>query len=359
MRIFKPRRSLSFPEQALSDAADLVVARKPLEAIRLLTKANRVHRDRKVEQRLVELRYEAFKGMDWSHARPAWPEVVEDLFPGERIPEVARADLTVESVRSGIHTHGSLLVRGLVDRDQVDRLIGDIDATFAAFDADAGGGTDPDHAGWYRRFEHDQVSDRTRRRKQGSIGTVESPPTLFDVIEILDDAGIGQLAEDYFGEAPMLLARKATLRRLPHDTSGGWHQDGAFMGADIRSLNVWLALSHCGDDAPGLDVVGRRLDDLVQTGVSSSRKGGSGYADWGVSPENAELAAAGTVERPIFEPGDALIFDQLCLHRTGRDPGMKKGRDAIETWLFAPSTYAAMTTPSEGYSPRDQLPIIY
>ncbi|MBK5288878.1 MAG: phytanoyl-CoA dioxygenase family protein [Acidimicrobiia bacterium] len=276
------------------------------------------------------------------------------------MPEIHRHDLTVGALRSAIRHHGSILVRGLVDRSDVDRLVQDIDTAFDAFDAEANGEAKPDLAGWYERFDPDRVSDRVRRRSQGNLTAVESPPTLFDLIEILDKAGIRQLADEYFGEPPMLLARKATLRRIPHNGSGGWHQDGAFMGAGIRSLNIWLSLSHCGDDAPGLDVVGRRFDELVQTGDRASPKVGSGYADWGVSPENAEKAGGDAIVRPIFEAGDALIFDHLLLHRTGTDPGMTKGRYATETWLFAPSTYGAMTTPTAtGYSPRDQLPILF
>ena len=37
------------------------------------------------------------------------------------------------------------------------------------------------------------------------------------------------------------------------------------MGA-VRSLDLWLSLSHCGDEAPGIDLVPRRLDELVPTG---------------------------------------------------------------------------------------------
>ena len=81
-------------------------------------------------------------------------------------------------------------------------------------------------------------------------------------------AGADRLVRDYFAEPPMMLAKKVVLRRVPprEMTTGGWHQDGAFMGVGIRSLNIWLALSHCGDDAPGLDVVGRRFDELVEMG---------------------------------------------------------------------------------------------
>ena len=48
------------------------------------------------------------------------------------------------------------------------------------------------------------------------------------------------------------------------------------MGVGIRSLNIWLALTHCGDDAPGLDVVARRLTELVPTG--------EGAFAWAASP---------------------------------------------------------------------------
>ena len=218
-------------------------------------------------------------------------------------------------------------------------------------------GTDPrtDVDGWYEPFDRSSVTDRQKQamRLRGSVLTVESPPALFDLVQTFEDAGVCQLARDYFGEAPMLLAKKATLRRVGHEgTSGGWHQDGAFMGVDIRSLNIWIALSHCGDTAPGLDIVGRRLTQLVQTGDGA-------FAAWATDPDAAEEAAAGVLVRPVFEPGDALLFDHMNLHRTAIDPGMEHDRYAIETWLFSPSTYDGMTaTVDEGYTPRDQTPIV-
>src|SRR5262249_14425439 len=106
------------------------------------------------------------------------------------------------------------------------------------------------------------------------------------------------------------------------------------------------------DSAPGLDIVGRRLDGLVQSGEGA-------FADWGVKPQVAEQVARGSIVRPIFEPGDALLLDHLTLHRTAVDTGMQNNRQAVETWLFAPSTYDAMaTTGEQRYDPRDQLPIL-
>ena len=249
--------------------------------------------------------------------------------------------------------HGVLLVRGLVDQDRVALLVDDIDRALAAYDAHTDGVVDDDLDGWYEPFVRDHISDRARKRMRGSVMTVESPPTMFDLVETFEAVGLSQLVREYFGEPPMLLARKGTLRRISHEgNTGGWHQDGAFMGVDIRSLNIWLALTHCGDDTPGLDVVARRLTELVPTG--------DGAFAWATSPDAAEKVAAGALVRPVFDAGDALIFDHLNLHRTAIDPGMEHDRHTIETWLFSPSTYAAMTTSvEEGYSPRDQIPIVF
>jgi hypothetical protein len=108
----------------------------------------------------------------------------------------------------------------------------------------------------------------------------------------------------------------------------------------VRSVNVWLALSHCGDSAPGMDVVPKRLDEYVRTG------GPGAWIDNQIGPEDAEAAAAGVgVVRPMFEPGDALIFDHLFLHQTGADASMTEPRYAIESWFFAPSAFPEAYVP--------------
>jgi hypothetical protein len=355
MVMLKRRRSPGCPDDALAAAEKLDRAGRALDAITLLTEANRARRDRRVEQRLVELRLDAFPTLAASSSRAVWPEVVEDLAPGELIPAVRREDLTVDCVRSALWNHGSLIVRGLIGRESAECLVDDIDTATAAFDARASGEERDDVAGWYVPAELSALSDerRMKKRKGGNLVAVESPPTLFDLIEIMNAVGIGELARGYFGEAPALLARKVTLRRMAHDAHGAWHQDGSFMGADLRSLNVWLALTPCGDDAPSLDVVGRRLDSIIPPSPTTHTKSG-------ITAETVEQIAAGTIVRPRFEPGDAMIFDHLCLHRTGGDPSMTRGRYAIETWLMAPSTYSASLRPVEdGPQPHDQLPLVF
>jgi hypothetical protein len=134
-------------------------------------------------------------------------------------------------------------------------------------------------------------------------------------------------------------ANKSVLRRVKPDAGSAWHQDGAFMG-NVMALNVWLSLSRCGDVAPGLDIVPKRIEEIVETGTDGA------LFNWSVSPAVAEREAgeAGIV-RPIFNPGDAVLFDDRCLHATAVDPSMTKTRYAIESWFFAPSAFP------DGYAP--------
>jgi len=53
----------------------------------------------------------------------------------------------------------------------------------------------------------------------------------------------------------------------------------------------------------------------------------------------AEVTADTGLIVPEFDPGDALLFDEMFLHQTGSDPSMPNPRYAIESWFFGPSAY--------------------
>ena len=116
---------------------------------------------------------------------------------------------------------------------------------------------------------------------------------------------------------------------------------------DVRALNLWLSLSRCGDEAPGLDIVPRRLDHLVATATEEA------HARLHDLPARGEEARRRQpIMRPIFEPGDALFFDELFLHQTGSDPSMPKPRYAVENWFFGGSAFPAEYAPIAGLSPH-------
>jgi phytanoyl-CoA dioxygenase PhyH len=322
-----------------------------LDTIDRLSTANRSTRDADVERRLVELRRDACAGLPSPKRGRSWPRRVKDRFPGVvGPPEVTRDELTLELVRSAILRHGCLLVRGLLDPSRVEQLIESIDRAFAAHDAAARGAPVSETAPWFVPFEPPSTVPVPRQwvRDGGGVLAVDSPRALFDVIETFEEVGIGDLVTDYLGERPMILANKWTLRRVAISefdlASGGpdWHQDGAFMGRDIRSINVWVALSDCGIDAPGIDIVARRFNDIVSTGTNGA------HFDWSVGHATVERIAPRAIVRPVFNAGDALLFDHLLLHRTAIDERMRRDRYALEAWLAAPSSY-----------PADQNPIAY
>jgi hypothetical protein len=321
-----------------------------LHAIDVLTRANQHERDPEIESRLVEVRHAAFAEVvqDGTAAAPVL-SASADVLRVDGIPTVAPDVLTPDVVRAGIDAGGCLRVPGLVPPALVARLVDDIDRAIAGHDANAAGAPVSETTPWFVPFRpgaryregYNVRGKRASVRAGGGAWTTDSPRALYDLVETFDEVSLTPVIRGFLGERPALAVSKGTLRRVPLTTvNAAWHQDGAFLGTPIRTLNVWLALSRAGVDAPGLDVLPRRLDAIVEPGTDGA------IFPWAVAPEMVERAAEGTpVRRPVFAAGDALLFDELFLHRTACEPGMTRERYAIETWLFAPSVYPGKQIP--------------
>jgi hypothetical protein len=229
-----------------------------------------------------------------------------------------------------------VLVGGLDRRDEALELAAGIDRAFAEREAGRGG----DH---YEEFEPEPpfvIAVRDWVERGGGVLAIDSPQVASRMLDTFDRIGLPRLVEGYLGEPGLLSLHKTTLRKADPSVGGAWHQDGAFMG-DARALNLWLSLSRCGDEAPGLDIVPARIDEIVIEHEA--------MLDVELTRSRArEAAAAGGVEivRPIFEPGDALFFDEMFLHQTASDPSMPNPRFAIESWFFSahgfPHDYAPL-----------------
>lgn len=294
-------------------------------------------------RRLADWRHRAYAQLPEPKPRPDWPPVYADPFPGlHGVPEIPAASLSAELLGGALHHHGSLLVRGLMEPDAAERFRQAIDTAFDARDRHYAGAAQAETLPWYAQIEAGEI---TRSRKWiedgGAVLTADSPRNLADLIDLFTSSEVLRAITAYLGERPALSVGKSTLRRVPITTGTDWHQDGAFLGEQTRSVNVWLALSRCGEDAAGLDVVGRRLPYIVQPGSHGAQ------FDWSVGPGMVALLEGGgaPVTSPVFEAGDALLFDHLMLHRTGIRPHMTKTRWAIESWFFAPSFYPVRQAP--------------
>lgn len=328
-------------------AAELEAQGRRLDAIQLLTEANRAEPQVAIEQRLSQLRFDAWTEMVPASAYATWPHEPAPI-PRDRsgtIPETTSDHLSAAALREAMLGHGCLRVNGLLPPATVDALVGGIDQAFDTRSRitgppGAGKGTNE----WYKPvWVPENLRQQLGRAWVGNGGgllTADSPRNLFTLTEAFRAAGLYEVLGGYLGERPWMSASKCTLRRVPVDSGSGWHQDGAFLGPGVRACNVWIALSHCGHDAPSLDVVPRRFDEVVETGT------GGALFDWTVGPELIERFDAETpVQRPVFAPGDALLFDDLFLHRTGVSDGMTRERYAIENWFFAPTGYPERQVP--------------
>jgi len=317
-----------------------------LAEVEELSASNREHRDPGVEVRLVNLRHAAgIQLLDREGEGASFPEPAFDRLPdgnGE-LAGITREELTPEVLRAGILRDGCLLVRGVLSRSEAENLVDQINAAFDALGAlHSGRPADP---GYYREFPLEARFNREDHARAwtvsgGGLWVADSPHLMSEMLDCFDRAGLTDVITDYLGEHPAISVQKCTLRKVDPDAGHGWHQDGAFLGT-VRALNVWLALSRCGDESPGMDIVTKRLDRIIPTGTEGA------IFEWSVSPQLAEeVAGEAGVLRPIFEPGDVLLFDEMFLHSTAADPSMKKSRMAIESWFFgasaSPEQYAPL-----------------
>lgn len=343
---------------ALADAEARAAAGDPIGALDALTAANRAHRHPALEARLVELRHRAFQAVDRTPGRAEWPPALADPFPDETgIPAVAPVELTGSVLGGALVHHGCLRVDGLLSGAQVARLVRHIDDGFrdrdranlalAAGDA-APGAADPTGPGGSAGGAGASTFvpfGLGRERAEGFghqsfVRAVDLPSALFDLAELFASTPVLEAVTDYLGERPAMIANKWVLRRSPSGKAGtDYHQDGAFLGEGIRTVDCWIALSDCGPGTgrPAIDLVPRRFPLLPP---------GEGAAfTWSITEATVHAAAPeAAVASPVFRAGDALFFDEVLPHRTsvGLDLGE---RYAIESWFVAPSSYPARHVP--------------
>ena len=350
----EPTLAVPLEEATGADVAALQREGRLVEALDLLAALNRRRPSPNWERRLVRLRHEAF-AQARGEGRPSWPPDVPDPFPEVvgAIPEIAPDGLDAATLGGGILHHGAVIVRGLLPPPAVEVLVEDIDRTFEAFDRRQAEGApvgSPGDDPWLTLFssgpDYPQLGFFRRHwvREAGGVWTVDSPRALGHVLDAFQDVGLTAAIAEHLGERPALAVDKCTLRRVPVDLSATeWHQDGAFLGSGIRTVNAWLALSECGAGAPaqGMELLAGRLHEVQPTGTHGA------VFDWSVGAGLIEeLAADHPVVQPRFHPGDVVLFDELNLHRTAVDP-VTEERYAVETWFFAPSAY-----------PDDQVPLL-
>ena len=305
---------------------------------------------RRIDQRLL----------DYAHREPIQTQRAIDieaprytLTEGQQVPEVHASEFEVNHLRAAMASRGCLIVRELFNSTTMTDYCRVIDL---AMEPAKHSDTQEEHSARMatifsnpppqlasRLPEPNLSYARKFHRDGGSAMCVESASVSEHLLELYKSVGIKQLVTDYLGEAPCLSALKWVLRRptLPINRNG-WHQDGAFMGEGINSLNMWIAANRCGGEsgAPGMDLLPQRLTKILGAGE------GEAVFDWSVSDDAMTTSQSShEITTPVFEAGDALIFDHFLLHRTQYGGDFIRPRYAIETWFFGSKNFPSNQVP--------------
>ena len=319
----------------LADADRLLAAGDPVAALDAAVHAHALTPSPDLAARLVVLRHTA-AGTYRAPGREPWPPVHPDPFPDAPgdIPEIEPGELTGDLMAAAIEHHGSLIVRGLFDPEQVARTRA---AVMAATDAQPDDADQPAPPHYLHQLGLDMLNSSLRKRvaRDNGVWLADAPEALAQVLHDLDRAGVLAAIGHHFGGRTLISLQKSTLRRnQPQFRHTGWHQDGSFLGTSTRAMNVWVALTPCGGDrpAPGLEVVAGRIPKLLAADGGTGRASIEGFA------VHYQAQATGLeVVQPSFDPGDALLFDELMAHRTFLTHDMVQERLALECWFFAAS----------------------
>jgi hypothetical protein len=269
------------------------------------------------------------------------------------LPEVAAPQLTVEFLRKAMTEHGALIVRNMFSKVETDTLTEAIDRVLDACASPrevriklaSTYFNPPDNLVSIMPNKVEELAHlRMFNSSAGAAMCVEAPSVAESLLELYEAHGLKKLIGEYLGEAPCLSVKKWVLRRnSPTRDEAGWHQDGAFMGTDINSLNMWIPLTECGGEsgAPGMDVVPQRLYKIASADGATF--------DWSVSDAHVRSGAfKGPPLAPVFNSGDAFFFDHLYLHRTQYRTDFTRSRYAVESWFFGATTF-----------PKEQIPVAW
>lgn len=352
-------RSGSDGRPEIQSAASLAAGGRFDDAVDLLAEARRRQPDPVIDVALRDLRLAAAAGRPAGAPRAPWPPQVSDPFPGlkDQLPEIDARDLTAEVLGGAIEHHGCLIVRGILDDARVAQGIEFIDRadahrTAAAAAGDEGSAVastdrtaDPADGAWYDPVVTSTpmatAVERSMVGRQGGTWLADSPTATAQILEQLTDVGVVQAIGEHLGERPYISVQKSTLRLSPPDWNYvAWHQDGSFLDPDVRTMNVWVAFTPCGGDlpTPGMEIVPRRFDEILEIDPAWSKHA--------IPFELMDEVLAKTPSViPEFQPGDGMLFDERCVHRTHLPEGLTDPRYALECWFFAPSHQSSNYTP--------------
>lgn len=233
--------------------------------------------------------------------------------------EICTLDATstdAQQAAAVLTTYGVVKFRRCFDRDLIQNVVAEAKHIYNERELMARAGTLP-------AASQSLFTRRTIPLGEVKVSGLLAPTALASPIFV-------NLARHYLGKQEPTQNPSSFIRALvpgPNDQRLPFHQDQTILAAPL--LNVWIPLTPCGRDAPGLEVA-----------VAGERKqlAVAGSPDHPVVVERSRIDEA-LVEKtygtdalwaPEFETGDALVFTGVTVHRTHIRPEMTKSRLSVE-----------------------------
>jgi ectoine hydroxylase-related dioxygenase (phytanoyl-CoA dioxygenase family) len=172
------------------------------------------------------------------------------------------------------------------------------------------------------------------------------PLDAAEVLQTVAASAAGPALVHALGAAPWCNLAQSWLRhgRPAHH----WHQDGALKhdflahagrhappDAALEMRTLWIALTPCGVHAPGLQWVNAELHRLLLPAELTE-------------DAVATRFDAGAFEHAELQPGEALLFDGLLLHRTHLTAAMQAARLSLELRFFRADALPARVASDAG-----------
>lgn len=118
----------------------------------------------------------------------------------------------------------------------------------------------------------------------------------------------------------------------PRDTKSisPFHQDARAVPVGTKMLTCWIPLDCCGYDAPGLELLPKKLEENIPITKCPL----TNHSKSEIDPKYVRSLNETGLWRPLFEAGDLMIFDGKTIHRTYLTDNMTKMRHSIEIRFF-------------------------
>jgi phytanoyl-CoA dioxygenase PhyH len=233
-----------------------------------------------------------------------------------RRPESARAD-DADAIARAFEANGAVHVLGAVDVAVLSRVAEAARAVFVERETLAQEGRLPEalSTDYVRRFIH------LEHLQLGS-----------DIARSLMHPVFLEIARSYLEKEPEPAEHShvRSIQPIRPNTYLPFHQDQAILKKKL--LNVWIPLSACGDDAPGLEIVLGSWGELLPVSPPPDARFAVEHA---TIDEDVVLDRFGrrALWRPVFEFGDAMVFAGTTAHRTYATLGMSRDRMSVELRL--------------------------